>query len=393
MAEKYTFDTGILYGGSRINKVAKDPEALPLYLTTAFNVDDLHDLKERYKVQGYTYIRTRNPNRTALAELVTYLERGEDSIICSSGMAAISTALLTISHSNAHIIADKTLYGESTELLEILKKFDIDVTFVNIDDINNVKTAFKDNTVAVYTESISNPMINTVDIARVAELAHQNGAKLIVDNTFATSHVMTPLSEGADIVVNSLTKFANGHSDVCIGAITSTTAFIKKAYDLQVLLGTTADPFGAWLCERGMRTMKLRVQKQSENALKLAEFLKTVPCVKDVHYIGLSDHPQHLLADRQFNNGSFGGMLSFDLPEGEDLINQFIRKLSFVHYAMTLGGYKTTISNPATSSHYNVPKEQRLKLGITDGLMRVSTGIEEPQDLINEFKNALSVYQ
>lgn len=393
MTEKFTRETGILYEGSRIDTIAKDPETLPLYMTTAFNVDDLEDLQERYMVKGYTYIRTRNPNRNALAKLMTYLENGEESIVCSSGMAAISTAILTLTKAKSHIIADNTLYGESIELLEKLKKFAVDVTFVNINDLDAVNAAFTAETVAIYSETISNPTINTIDIKQLATIAHANHAKLIIDNTFATSHIIAPLQLGADIVVNSLTKFANGHSDVCIGAITSTTAFIREAYYQQQLLGSTADPMSAWLCERGMRTMELRVQKQSENALALAKFLTTVPAVKKVNYIGLEDHPQHKLAARQFKHSAFGGMLSFELPDGEAQLNKFMRSLSFVHYAMTLGGYKTTISNPALSSHYDMPRDQRLTLGIPDGMIRISTGIEDASDLIKDFKSALTVYK
>lgn len=311
-------ETGILYKGSRIDTIAKNPETMPLYMTTAFNVDDLEDLQERYKVKGYTYIRTRNPNRKALADLMTYLEGGEDSIVCSSGMAAISTAILTITKTQAHVIADSTLYGESIELLEKLKKFGVDVTFVDINNFDEVKAAFKDETVAIYSETISNPMINTIDFRAIANIAHENGAKLIIDNTFATSHIISPIQLGADIVVNSLTKFANGHSDVCVGSITSTINFIKEANYLQQLLGSTADPMSAWLCERGIRTMELRVQKQSDNALAIAKFLETIPVVKAVHYVGLDSHPQHELAAGQFKHHAFGGMLSFELPDDEE---------------------------------------------------------------------------
>ncbi|MDN2454427.1 aminotransferase class I/II-fold pyridoxal phosphate-dependent enzyme [Lactobacillus sp. UCMA15818] len=385
-------ETGILYKGSRIDTIAKDPETMPLYMTTAFNVDDLEDLQERYKVKGYTYIRTRNPNRKALADLMTYLEGGEDSIVCSSGMAAISTAILTITKTQAHVIADSTLYGESIELLEKLKKFGVNVTFVDINNLDEVKAAFKDETVAIYSETISNPMINTIDFRAIANIAHENGAKLIIDNTFATSHIISPIQLGADIVVNSLTKFANGHSDVCVGSITSTIDFIKEANYLQQLLGSTADPMSAWLCERGIRTMELRVQKQSDNALAIAKFLETIPVVKTVHYVGLDSHPQHELAAGQFKHHAFGGMLSFELPDDEEKMNEFMHRLSFVHYAMTLGGFRTTISVPAFSSHYDMPREKRLLLGITDGMIRISVGIENSTDLINDLKNALEVY-
>ncbi|WP_141430804.1 PLP-dependent aspartate aminotransferase family protein [Bacillus sp. 03113] len=388
----FSRETEILNQGAYLKGRADSPETAPLYLTTAFNVEDLDDLEDMYSVQGYTYIRTRNPNRNALAELVTYLEKGEKSLICSCGMAAISTALLSILEQGDHVLSDKTLYGETIDLLEGFSKFGISVTFIDFTNIDEIKASIKPNTKVLYTETISNPMITVVDIETVANIAHENGAKLVVDNTFTTSLAIRPIEKGADITINSLTKFANGHSDVVIGSITSTDEIIKKAYSLQVLLGTTANPFDAWMCQRGMRTMDLRVQKQMDNAAKLAKALQEHPCVLKVHHPSLENHPQHELAKKIFENG-YGGMLSFEMPNDREKINAFMRRLKIVHYAMTLGGYRSTISHPVSSSHYAVPEEERLKMGITFGLMRVSVGIESPDDLIADFYQALDVFK
>jgi len=215
---------------------------------------------------------------------------------------------------------------------------------------------------------------------------------MVVDNTFTTSVTMKPLSLGADVSINSLTKFANGHSDAVAGSATGSEAIIQKAYELQVLLGTTVDPFTAWLVQRGIRTMDLRVEKQMANAAKLAQALEANPNVLRVHHPSLASHPQHELAKRILKNG-YGGMLSFVMPDDRALINAFMRKLNLAHYAMTLGGYRTTLSHPVLSSHHGVPEEDRKKMGITFGLMRVSVGIENPDDLIADFNQALEVFK
>lgn len=390
--KKYSRETEILKQGARIRRRAECPETVPIYLSTAFNVEDLDDLEAMYKVQGYTYIRTRNPNRNALAQLVNYLEKGENTIICNCGMAAISTALLSVLKSGDHVLADRTLYGETIDLLKDVTKFGISATFIDFTNLDEVKANIRPNTKVLYTETISNPMITVVDIEALAKIAHEHDAKLMVDNTFATSLMIRPIEKGADITINSLTKFANGHSDASVGSITSTDEIIKKAYSLQQLLGTTGDPFDCWICQRGMRTMDLRVQKQMDNAAKLAAALEKYPCVLKVHHPSLESHPQHELASRIFENG-YGGMLSFEMPGDRKKINEFMHRLDLAHYAMTLGGYRTTISHPVTSSHYDTPEEERLKMGITYGLMRVSVGIENVDDLIADFCNALDVFR
>jgi cystathionine beta-lyase/cystathionine gamma-synthase len=391
--DEYSRETEILHQGAYLKGKRDFPETAPIYLTTAFNVDDLDDLEATYAVKGYTYIRTRNPNRNALAELMTYLEGGENSIICSCGMAAISTLLLSMLTSGDHLLSDGTLYGETIDLFsKVFPRYGIEVTYADFTDKASIERALRPNTKVLYTETISNPMITVVDIGAVAEIAHRNKAKLVVDNTFTTSVAMKPLELGADASINSLTKFANGHSDAIAGSVTASDEIVKKAYELQVLLGSTVDPFTAWLCQRGIRTMDLRVQKQMDNAAKLAQALEANPHVLKVNHPSLASHPQHELAKRILKNG-FGGMLSFVMPDDRTRINEFMRKLNIAHYAMTLGGYRTTLSHPVLSSHHGVPEAERQKMGITFGLMRVSVGIENPDDLIADFNQALEVFK
>lgn len=390
--KEFSFETELVKQGAYINKLASNPETAPIYLTTAFNVDDLDDLQARYEVGGFCYNRNRNPNRSALIELMTYLEKGEDSIICSSGMAAISTTVLSIVKQGDHILSDRTLYGESIDIFsKVLPNYGVSVTYVDFTDLEQVKAEIRENTKILYTETVSNPMISVVDIDAVAEIAHTGNAVLIVDNTFMTPAAFRPIEHGADITINSLTKFANGHSDAVCGSATGSGDLIKQAYNLQVLLGTSADAFSSWLVQRGMRTMSLRIEKQMTNAEKLAKALEECPYVLKVNHPSLESHKQHELAGRLFNH-MYGGMLSFVLPDNKEKINEFMRKLNLAHYAMTLGGYRTTLSHPVMSSHYDVPEEERLKIGITYGLLRISVGIENGENLVKDFLQALEVF-
>lgn len=383
------FETNILEAGAYFRLSASNPEALPIHMSTAHNVEDLDDLQKRYDEKGFCYNRNRNPNRSALIELMNYIEGGEDSIACSSGMAAISSAIIANTKSGDHILSDRTLYGETIEIFtNILSKYGVETTFVDFTDLKAIKAEVKKNTVMFYTETVSNPLIGIPDLKVISDIAHSNNAILIVDNTFMTGALIKPLKFGADLVVNSLTKFANGHSDAVCGAVTGNSELIKKIYNLQVLLGTQSDPFSSWLTIRGMRTLELRIKKQCENASALAAVLENSPYVLKVYHPSLKNNPQHILAHKQFGD-FYGGMLSIELPENLEKMNKFMRNLKLAHYAMTLGGYRTTLSYPAMSSHSDMSKEERLAIGITDGLLRISVGIENTQDLINDFTNAL----
>lgn len=388
--KEFSFETEILNKGVYIKNPTTNPEVAPIFMTTAFNVEDLDDLEKRYSEHGFCYNRNRNPNRSALAELMTYLEHGEDSIACSSGMAAISTAALSIVKQGDHILSDMTLYGESMEIFsDLLGSYGVETTFIDFTDLELVKKSIRPNTKLLYTETVSNPMITVPNLRALADIAHENGALFVVDNTFMTAALCRPLDLGADIVVNSLTKFANGHSDAVCGALTGRADLVAKAYHLQVLLGTQADPFSAWLVQRGIRTMDLRVPKQAENATALAHALAKSPYVLKVNHPSLEDHPQHELAKAQFKG--FGGMLSIVLPDDRQKMNKFMRALHFAHYAMTLGGYRTSLAYPVLSSHSDMPEEERLKIGITNGLLRISCGIENTDDLVNDFLEALEI--
>ena len=390
--KQFAFETDVLETGAYTRYPVTNPEAMPIYMTTAFNVEDLDDLEQRYVEKGFCYNRNRNANRSALAELVAKMEGGEDAIVCSSGMGAIYNSILATVKAGDHIIADQTLYGETVEIFtDIMANYGVETTSVDCTNLEAVRKAIKPNTKLIYGETIGNPMMTVVDVEALAKLAHTNHAKLIIDNTFMTAVGYQPLKHGADAVVISLTKFANGHSDAVCGAMISNKEFIAKAYKYQVLVGSQADPFTSWLVARGLRTVYLRVTKQMENAQKLAELLELSPHVKKVNYPGLPSHAQYEVACHEFKHG-FGGMISIILPEDRQKMNAFMRKLNLAHYAMTLGGYRTTLSYPVLSSHYDMPEEERQKIGITHGMMRISVGIENTRDLLEDFKQALTVY-
>lgn len=385
-------DTDLLHLGSRITGKHDTPEVEPIYMTNAFNVPDLDVLDAVYDGAGFAYNRTCNPNRTSLAEVITALEGGEDTLICNCGMSAITTAILSCVSGGDHILSDRTLYGETIDVIsKVLGRFGVSVTYVDFADLEEVRANLQPNTRLLYTETESNPSMGLVDIPAVAEIAHAHGCPLMVDNTFTTSYMMQPLKLGADIVVSSLTKFANGHGDVLAGSITGTKEYIKEALEIQQWIGSVSDPMSSWLMLRSLRTLDLRMAKHMENGLAVARALEQDPHVTKVLYPGLESHPQHELAGRLFKNG-YGGMLSFFVPEDREKINEFMHRLKYVRYAMTLGGPRTTIAHPVTSSHYDVPEEERRKMGITFGMIRMSVGLENAQDIIDDLTEALKAF-
>lgn len=390
---KFTEKTELLYEGERVEGMDLMPEALPLFATTAFNQPTLSDVRKVYDSKGFTYIRCKNPNREGLAEAVSQLEHGEATLILSAGMAAISTTLLHLLKAGDHVVCNADIYGETLNIMQdILPKFGISTTMVSFMDTESIRKAMRPNTKIVYTEVVSNPCIRLADIPAAAQIAHESGALLIVDNTFTSGVNIKPLDMGADIVINSMTKFMNGHSDAIGGSITSTREMID-AIDVDCrLFGTPGSPFESWMILRGMRTINLRVTKQAENAAKLAKALEDDPHVVQVNHPSLESHPQHELAKKLFKGDHMTGMLSFVVPEDMNKIDDFMKRLNFAHYAMTLGGFRSSLSHPVTSSHNHVPDDVRRAMGITPGMFRLSVGIEEAEDLIADFQQALKAF-
>ncbi|MEA4893471.1 MAG: aminotransferase class I/II-fold pyridoxal phosphate-dependent enzyme [Peptococcaceae bacterium] len=388
--EKMAFGTQILEAGAYFEEPCDHPEALPIHMSTAHNVHDLNDLLERYKQKGHCYNRNSNPNRSALSRLMSNIEGGEASEGFNCGMAAICTAIIANCKVGDHILSDKTLYGETLEIFtDIVGKYGVTTDFIDFTKIEEVKAGIKPNTTMLYTETVSNPLITVPDLRAVADIAHANGALLIVDNTFMTGALVRPLNLGADLVINSLTKFANGHSDALCGSVTGRKELIEKIYHMQILMGTQSNVFDTWLTMRGIRTLELRIHKQSENATAIAAALEKNPYVKRVFHPSLKSNPYHEIAVKETGGKYFGGMLTIELEDNLDKMNKFIQSLRLVHYAMTLGGYRTTMSYPPFSSHDNLTPEERHAIGISDGMLRISVGIEDAQDLVTDLEQAL----
>ncbi|MCY7007808.1 aminotransferase class I/II-fold pyridoxal phosphate-dependent enzyme [Fusobacterium simiae] len=394
MEKKYAESTELLYKGRKVKGMDfNKPEAFPLFATTAFTMNSLTEVKKAY-AEKYTYIRTCNPNRDALADMVTFLEAGEKSLIFSSGMGAITTTLMTILKPGDHVVCNRNIYGETFDVFtKLMPKFGISADLVDFDDIENCKKAVKAETKLIYSEVFANPTLNIADIPTLADIAHKNGALLMIDNTFSTPIAIKPIKFGADIVINSLTKFMNGHSDAIAGSITSTAEIIDAIHPVRMLCGTPGDPHAAHAMMKSFATMDLRLKKQMSNAAKLAAALEENKYVSKVNHPSLESFSQHELALKLFtSNDTMSGMMSFIVPENFEKIDKFMLRLNFAHYAMTLGGVRTTLVHPVTSSHSHMPDEARRAMGITPGLFRLSVGIEDVDDLIADFNQALEVF-
>lgn len=400
--EKFEFDdmsfqedTRILYEGHAVNGMELSPESFPLFMSTAFTMGNLKDVENTYDTKGYTYIRTRNPNRKALADLISYLEQGTDTLVFSSGMGAITTTYFALLQPGDHFLCNENIYGETYDAItSLLVNYGVTPEFVPFDDLEAVKSKIRPNTKMLYTEVTSNPTDRLCDISALSKIAHDNNSLFMVDNTFTTPICIKPLALGADIVINSLTKFMNGHSDALAGSITIKDKLLyDKIHTVRMLTGTSGCPFASWLVYRGLHTASLRIKKQCENAAKLALALSENPHIRCVNHPAVPNHPQHDLALKMFKNPEqITGMLSFDMPNDKAKISAFMDKLHIPHYAPTLGGIRTTLSYPLLSSHMHVPEEERQKMGISVGTMRVSVGIENIDDLIKDFNAALTVF-
>lgn len=390
---EYSVTTEALYQGTHVRGMDLHPETIPCFMTTAFTMKGFQEVQDTYATKGYTYVRTRNPNRTALGEVISCLEGGEETLIFASGMGAITSTLMTVLDSGDHVICNANIYGETfCVMTQILKKCGVDVTFVDYQNTEDIAKAVQPNTKLIYSEVFSNPTLTLVDLRAVAGIAHQNGALLMVDNTFTSPIAIRPIDFGADIVINSLTKFLNGHSDAIGGSITTTHALCDKIQPVAMLLGTPGDPFSSWLIHRGINTASVRLPQQMHTAERLAQVLSQNKHVSKVNHPSLPTYPQKALADSMFGPHGYCAMLSFIVPEDLEKIDQFMKALKFPRYAPTLGGLHTTLSHPVTSSHMGVPDETRRKMGITPGMIRVSVGIENADDLAADFENALKVF-
>lgn len=339
--------------------------------------------------RGYVYSRRENPTVVKLEEKIAGLEHGEAAAAFGSGMAAISTSILALLKKGVHVVGIRDLYGGTYSLLnEQLPNLGLETTLVETSDEAALERAVRKNTQIVYVESPTNPTIKLVDIAKAASIAHSVGALLLVDSTFASPINQNPLTMGADLVLHSMTKFINGHDDLVAGIAIGSKDLVRKIKVLRRDLGGVLDPIPAWLVLRGTKTMALRVRAQNANALALAKFLSRHGKVSKVNYPGLETHPQHALALKQMRG--FGGMLSFEVKGDKRDAVKITESLKVASLAASLGGVETLVSQPHNMTHTQMSADERAKAGMPDTLIRVSVGIEDIEDLITDFTQALA---
>ena len=354
----------------------------PIHLTSTYAQEEVG------KHKGYEYSRVSNPTRTVLEKNIAALENGKEGLAFASGMAA-ETAVFHLLRAGDHVIVSKNVYGGTYRLAKlVLEDFGLQFDFVDSTDIATLKSALKPNTRMVFIETPTNPTMEITDLRAVAKLAKSRKIISVVDNTFATPYLQNPLDFGIDIVLHSATKYLNGHSDMLGGLVVlNDTKLTERLRFIQKSSGGILSPFEAWMCLRGVKTLAVRMARHDANAMEVAAFLNTQRKVKKVNYPGLVSHPQHWLAKKQMRG--FGGMISFDLGS-LDKAKRFLKSVRLCALAESLGGVESLISHPATMTHASVPPEERQRIGVTDGLVRISVGIEDLEDIIDDLKQALA---
>jgi cystathionine beta-lyase/cystathionine gamma-synthase len=353
----------------------------PVHLTSTYYQEELGVNK------GYEYARVSNPTRTALEKNIAVLEGGKEGLAFGSGMAAIS-ALFHLLKSGDHVVVSRNVYGGTYRIGKlVLNNYGLDFDFVDTTNLKNISEAIKPATKMVFIETPTNPTMEITDLEGVAAICRKRGVISIVDNTFATPYLQTPIELGIDVVLHSATKYLNGHSDMLGGLIVVNRPDLNDQLRfIQKSVGAILSPFEAWMCLRGIKTLPLRMDRHCSNAMEVAKFLVKQKQVKSVNYPGLTSHPQFRLAKKQMRG--FGGMISFDLGSAEKA-KMFLKRVRLCALAESLGGVETLISHPASMTHASVPPDQRKKIGVTDGLVRISVGIEDVEDIIADLQQAL----
>jgi len=383
--EKFGFGTRAVHAGEEPNLKATGDVVSPIHMSATFARRDVDR-----PTGGLEYSRTGNPTRIALEARLASLECAKHALAFSSGMAAETTLMLSVLSKGSHVVAGDDLYGGTVRLFEkTLRKFDVNITYVDTRRPSAVRNAIKGTTKMVWLESPSNPLMHVCDIRAISKVASEAGAMTVVDNTFASPYIQNPLELGATVAVHSTTKYIGGHSDVVGGALMLSDPELFEAVKFnQNAVGAVPSPFDCFLVLRGSKTLHLRMQRHSENAAVVAEFLSVHPKFSGVHYPGLKVHPQYALARRQMRLP--GGMLSAELKGGFQQVRKLFGRLRIFSVAESLGGVESLVENPATMTHASVPRERREKIGIGDGLIRFSVGVEDPSDLVADLRSALA---
>jgi len=375
------FETLAIHAGERPDK-AFGAVSVPIYQTSSFVFEDVG------QTRGYDYSRTANPTRKILEDTIAQLEGGKAGFAFATGMAA-ETTVIHLLKAGDHVITQDDVYGGTYRLFQdVMHDLGLEFTFLRMDSRQTIEAAIKPNTRMLWLETPSNPLLNIVDIEMVVDVAKRHNLMTVMDNTFATPYLLRPIEYGVDLVVHSTTKYLNGHCDVVNGAVVTTSdELTERVQFLLNAMGTCASPFDCWLVLRGISTLPVRMEKHEENAVALANYLKGHPAVKRVFYPGLNSHPGHKIAKRQMKG--FGGMVSIELKGGIEAVNRFLRKIKVFSLAESLGGVASLAEHPATMSHASMPGEYRERVGITDELIRLSVGLENIDDLVDDLRQAL----
>lgn len=390
MSERgYAPDTIAVWGGEDRYLVDRATQ-VPVVHSVSFGYDNLDEWIDVAlgRATGHIYGRNTNPTVAVFEEKVRLLEDGQAATSASTGMAAISNCLHALLAPGKKVVSIKDTYGGTSKVfMEFLPAYGVEVELCDSTDFESIERHVADGCDLLYLESPTNPTLKVIDLERLAAAGRDAGAVVVVDNTFATPINQNPLALGADLVVHSATKFLGGHADALGGVVVGSSDLIERVFRYREINGATLDPMAAYLLLRGMKTLQLRVERQGENAQKIAEFLEGHPKVSTVNYPGLESHPQHDIARRQMRG--FGGVLSFSIGDDLEGVAKFIPRLRLAHAAANLGSVETIVGPPATTSHVEVPSHERAALGIPEGLIRYSTGIENVDDLLDDLESAL----
>ncbi len=389
MKDDLGFNSKLIHAGG-----VEDPlgsAVVPIYQTSTFKFRNADHGAQCFSGEsdGYIYTRIGNPTIKALENAMAALENGYGGIAASSGMGAISTVYMALLENGGHIVSHDAVYGPARGIMQtIMFRFGVTYTYLDTSDIEAVKKAIRPNTKLIYTETPANPTMTISDLAALSQVAHAHQIPLVVDNTFCSPYLQRPLELGADVVLHSMTKYINGHADIVGGII---VAKEKKYYDIirpvMVNMGFNIDPHQAYMAHRGLKTLAIRVERAQENAMKVAEFLEKHPKVEWIKYPGLASHPQYELAKKQMKGP--GSMISFGLKGGLDAGKTLMDNTRLILLAVSLGGVESLIQHPASMTHSKLSAENRLQAGISDGLVRLSVGIEDAADIIDDLKAAL----
>ncbi len=383
-------ESKIVHGGQHPDKLT-GAHSPPIYQTSTFAFKDADHGARLFKQEekGYIYTRLGNPTIDLLESKIALLESAEAGLVFSSGLAAIFNTVIMLVKSGEHVVSDDTIYGGTFALFKkVLPRLGINVTFVNTADSNKLASSIQNNTRLIFTETPANPTLKIVDISECSDIAKSKNVRLCVDNTFATPYLQRPIELGADIVVHSMTKYLGGHGDIIGGVVVGKSDFIHTLWENAKEIGASIAPFNAWLVLRGLKTLAVRMNKHSENALTIAEYLSKHNKIEHVYYPGLPSHPGHEVAKKQMSK--FGGMLGFDVKGGKDAGKVVMNSVKLCILAVSLGDVDTLIEHPASMTHSSYSDEELLECGIKPGFVRISVGIENANDLIEDLDQALA---